>query len=343
MSVQLEEVLSELEHPISLSELPDIFARIQTDILLRSALSAGATEAVGGLEASTVVAAIGTAITLLPLMLLAALLIFIMSFWRRVLLDIVKPIPIAGPHLVQFVSFIFPPPIGITDWAARKYEALLGHLWNDITNAVGYFATRFVMIHHINATTSGGTTVVNHPADLSHVEDQIHYLTNQYESLWNYIHNHPAGPLPQGLVTLPEQIYKLQQDVQVLYHNQQSLHTDVVTALHMIHQVNTSVETLGSELTSVRSVQVGWQDFVDQANKSFDELRTVENHLAQRIDNNTRSIGELAPLSLLLEPGIRGLRNLRKLEDKPCQCPQPKFMSPRQIEALAMLEYIENG
>lgn len=343
MAQNVEDIFTEVQGPISPAEIPDILARIHTDILLRAALSAGENVAVGGTEASTVAAMIGAAIEVLPFLILVGLLVFLLSFWHRILIDIIGPVPLVGRPTVKLINQFWPPTTPLTDWAARKYESLVGHLWNDLTNIVGYFATRYVLTHHHAPIPSNTPSTEPFTGTSAFIQHEIDNLNSKVNTLWSYVHNQTPTALPAGIVSLPEQLYKLQQDIQIVYHNQSSLLHDIQVAFSEIHTIGQHVEQLTHQLGSLRAVQVGWVEFEQQANQSLEQLRSVESHLAERIDTNSRSIAELSPLTLLLEPGIPGLRNLRKLEDKPCQCPQPRILKPPEIEALAMIEFIENG
>jgi hypothetical protein len=108
-------------------------------------------------------------------------------------------------------------------------------------------------------------------------------------------------------------------------------------------QLQTQFHNLTGEIHAVRAVSTSWQD-VELQVENLGSLTT------QFIDEVSVELGhvvnvqkQMEPLSLLLEPGIPGLRNLRKLEDNICQC--PKFANiPNELgTALAVLEFVENG
>ena len=108
-------------------------------------------------------------------------------------------------------------------------------------------------------------------------------------------------------------------------------------------QIQTEFRSLTGEIHAVRAVSAGWQDIQQ-------ELENLGSLTTQFIDETSAELGkvvsvqtQMLPLTLLLEPGIKGLRNLRKLEDNICQC--PKFANiPNELgTALAVLEFVENG
>ncbi len=100
---------------------------------------------------------------------------------------------------------------------------------------------------------------------------------------------------------------------------------------------------LSSEIHAVRAVSASWQD-IEQQLENLGTLTTqLADETAAELGKVTAVQTQMLPLTLLLEPGIKGLRNLRKLEDNICQC--PKFANiPNELgTALAVLEFVENG
>lgn len=103
------------------------------------------------------------------------------------------------------------------------------------------------------------------------------------------------------------------------------------------------INTLTHELGGLRQIQVGWSDVVEELNKTRAGVDALRAQTVPQLHQNTQAIHHLAPLGLLLEAGIVGLKVLRQLEDTPCMC--PKFANiPNELgTALAVVEWVENG
>ena len=144
------------------------------------------------------------------------------------------------------------------------------------------------------------------------------------QTVWDQIHH------------LEGQMHAVQTSITDLYSRTDRL-TNIAT------QIQTEFRSLTGEIHAVRAVSAGWQDIQQ-------ELENLGSLTTQFIDETSAELGkvvsvqtQMLPLTLLLEPGIKGLRNLRKLEDNICQC--PKFANiPNELgTALAVLEFVENG
>jgi uncharacterized protein YoxC len=148
-------------------------------------------------------------------------------------------------------------------------------------------------------------------------------------------------------VGVPQTVWDQIHHLEAQAHSQQTSITDLYSRTDRLNNIATQLQSefksLTGEIHAVRAVSASWQD-IEQQLENLGSLTT------QFIDETAAELGhvtavqtQMLPLTLLLEPGISGLRNLRKLEDNICQC--PKFANiPNELgTALAVLEWVENG
>lgn len=139
-------------------------------------------------------------------------------------------------------------------------------------------------------------------------------------------------------------------EIHALQQSVSHLQSATVTAYSMIHeqgstiaQIQSDFRTLEHEIGTVRTVTTGWADVVEQVKHLETTLQNRVNDLDHAQQHDNQQLRQLAPLGLLLQPGLKGLRTLRSLEDKPCQCPQFGNVPNELGTALALIEWIENG
>lgn len=103
------------------------------------------------------------------------------------------------------------------------------------------------------------------------------------------------------------------------------------------------IDRLSQGLHDIRAVSVGWQDIAQELERLGTRLTTEYNNTQQQVRSVDRRYRPLLALGLLTQPGLAGIKNLRKLEDNMCQCPKLPGIGNEMGTALAVLEFIENG
>lgn len=344
MAIDVDEFIGqELSGVVSLDEVPAILEAIGQRVIVNAALAETATDIVGASEVAGVVAAIVGSIGVLPIILILLGLVILAGFLDNILSTTVARIPWVGGALASFIHLSFDPIRNLENWIGNKAGDIVNHLWTDLTHSIGYFAGQHAISNPVSSQVPSAAQVKVLQNEINTTNSHVAALNTSYEQLYRYVHNQPTSALPQGVLTLPEQLYKVEQDVQTLYSNQTNFYQELQSITHNLTSLRDDVQQLEKSVVGVRTVEVGFQDIVQHINDVLDQSRKLENDLDNRVDHNTRSIAELQPLNLLLEPGIAGLRNLRKLEDNICQCPKLSGIGNELGTALALLEFAENG
>lgn len=140
-----------------------------------------------------------------------------------------------------------------------------------------------------------------------------------------------------------DQIHALQHGLhqQTLY--MQQLETKLDHALSNIGSVQHQIDTLSAQLGNLRQISVGWTEVQQDIMQLQTTVTRTMNDLRVRQHHDEQNVAQLAPLGLLLQPGIRGLQTLRQLEDTPCMCPRFANIPNELGTALAVMEFVENG
>jgi hypothetical protein len=100
---------------------------------------------------------------------------------------------------------------------------------------------------------------------------------------------------------------------------------------------------LTTQIHGLRQVSTGWQDVQQELGRMGAVLTKVADDTATDLHHQQRQLTHLAPLALLLQAGVGGLKTLRQLEDTPCMCPRVPQHESAIALALATMEFVENG
>lgn len=134
------------------------------------------------------------------------------------------------------------------------------------------------------------------------------------------------------LNTLPAMVH----DINVIQANQVQFSTDLNNLKNEIHG-------LEANLGSVRAIQFGVQDALNELTSTAQQLTYDYGQLAPEVQAHTNQLHSMHPLEQLLYLGQPGINNLKKLEENPCQCPAYPGLSGDMAGALALYEFITNG
>lgn len=211
------------------------------------------------------------------------------------------------------------PPSNHTGYATEAQVTYLQQEINNLKQAVGTMEIEL----QPNFTPTGAGTATGPLPPTTTTNTQI-IKVGVPQTVWDQIH-HLEAQMSQRITSIDD-----------LYARVDRL-TNISTSLQ--HEF----ATLTGEIHAVRAVSASWQDMQQQ-------LEALGSLTIAFIDETAADLGKLTavqthmqPLGLLLEPGIRGLRNLRKLEDNICQCPKFGTIPNELGTALAVLEFVENG
>lgn len=103
------------------------------------------------------------------------------------------------------------------------------------------------------------------------------------------------------------------------------------------------IATLRSIVYGVRAASVGAQDVFTQLDRLRTTIESVQAQQGTLLSHHTAQLTQLEPLLTLLYLGRRGLDNLRKLENNPCQCPRLPGFNPLELDAFGVYEFLTNG
>lgn len=255
----------------------------------------------------------------------------------------VARIPWVGGTLARYVhlSLFWMEPVN--SWITEKIDPIVAHLWNDLTNAIGYFADRHTALtpHHNHYPTTNDIKRLNE--EINATDAKVDAVNQRLNNLDSYVHNQPNPTYVPNQSTLPEQLHILQGQIHVLYQNQSTMYADLQKVVADLTSLYQDVQTLSKGLIGTRAIEAGFTDFETRVDDAIKQLHDFESRIGPQVGQNTRSINELEPLSLLLQPGMRGLQNLRKLEDDPCQCPKFKGIGNDTGTELAIELMVAHG
>lgn len=184
---------------------------------------------------------------------------------------------------------------------------------------------------------------------------ETHYLQREINSLKHQVYDlQTTAGVPHNLGTVQPAALP---DYSTLIRNYQHverqlylIHTDLTQfnsrlerVEHEMDHLRQRQDNLASQVHDVRAVAAGWQDIQDE----LDRLGNTVTHFITDTDVElhrlTRVQASMAPLQLLQQPGIRGLKVLRQLEDTPCMCPKLPGLPALMPNRLALYEFITNG
>jgi archaellum component FlaC len=181
---------------------------------------------------------------------------------------------------------------------------------------------------------------VHHEVD--HLWSWVSQINNWVNEIAHDIGGLSAGPAQNSIPT-KDQIAAIQKALAVTNARVEQNQDDVAMLVHRVEQVEDDLGALANHLTGVRAINVNLPDIQNEVAKMLAELKAFEMGIQPRVAANTSTLGELAPLAVLALAGPRGIGNLRRLQDNPCQCPQLPNVGGILAEALAAYEFVTNG
>lgn len=187
----------------------------------------------------------------------------------------------------------------------------------------------------------GGSGQVNQDKALINLQSEINDLRAQLHKL-----GYSLG-ISQHHEAVPRQVWdEIHQAQHQLYVQGQAIN-ELQSRVERLTQYQASLETrltgLQGQLGNMRAIQIGWTDIVTGINVMQHSIATLQANTDASLHAQGRQIAQLAPLGLLLQPGIQGLRTLRQLEDTPCMCAKPINYEGVLALAMATMEFVENG
>lgn len=289
-------------------------------------------------EASTALAALLAVPSVLGMVGLVLGLVEVTSTLQRALRRLPGPFHLMG----NIVAAALTSPIQILQKDIETY--LVSHAGTYLRNhvTVATFVGSYGIPH--NAATPGPRPTPSHPAPTNPqpvTQGEIANLQRQINTLAQALGvTQHTGSVPRQVW---DEIHTLQGNVATLQRVSEAQLTDIQSLQSGLASLGHQVESLIAEVHGIRTVSAGWQDIERELERQITTLTQLDNQLQSQIHHQARQLTQLAPLGLLLQPGIRGLRTLRQLEDTPCMC--PKFGNiPNELgTALALMEFIENG
>lgn len=185
------------------------------------------------------------------------------------------------------------------------------------------------------------TAVQDVNAKISHINNEIASENRRIDALAYAlgVEQH-SGAVP---IQYRDQIHVLQGQVAQL---QTALRDAVKTINDTEARVTTldeQVAGLAHEIGGVATVTTTWPDIENALKTRVSTLQVHVSTLSNGLNNANSRIAQLAPLTLLLQAGMRGLRTLRQLEDTPCMCPPPPQAKTDLALALALDQALLNG
>ena len=249
---------------------------------------------------------------------------------QRILGTLHRPIETLGKSIAQRAGQI-----------ARSY--LRDHVQTTgwAANESGLFQ-RLIADSGLKPITSGpGIAPYSLEGTVSKLAADYNYLLTQVQKLGYALgHEQHSNAVPAQVW---DQIHSLQGDVARIVRAQNALSLRLDAADNAIRVQNNQIAQLEGQLHGLRQVSTGWQD----VKNALDGLaRATNSALADVRANQARDhvhLEELLPLSLLMQPGMAGIKVLRQLEDTPCMCPQTPDVSGIPGELLALYEFITHG
>lgn len=184
-------------------------------------------------------------------------------------------------------------------------------------------------------------------ANLSPVEHQIGQLQAEFQTLHYEVDRLNArvfSYVPQAISNIPS----LEGQVQTLEHTVTNLEGQVALVFPRLQaltnetgKLQAEINALASSLGRVESTVVTWPDLEQQLEKTVFTTQQIISDVEVTVQEHTAKLTQLAPLLLLLEAGWKGLKVLRSLEDKPCQCPKFNHLPNDLGTFLAVKSFIE--
>lgn len=241
-------------------------------------------------------------------------------------------------------------------WARARFRFIdnlenrvLQYMEKLVAHMLHSFARCVLWVLGVNGILHSGTVVQPraNPKNTA-TEGEVQYLQreiNKLQSQVGYLTTHlgTAATTTVPSSTIPQQVHYLEHQVDLIRSDLHAFSTGLNYALQTMTQLENRVSTLSQSYTGIRHEVLGLQDMGAELDNVQRTLTSFQNATSRSLDTLTSHMTHVWPLTLLLQPGISGLRNLRKLEDNICQCPKFGGIPNELGTALAVMEYVENG
>lgn len=299
----------------------------------------GAGETIGVAEAMA--EALGN-VCMMPVTLSAMPMIALAYLAESVTTTLAGKVPWVGKGLAGIVHGMFRPVDLLKNSMLSAFNALMQDIWGDLfTVGAAVVEVTLPRTSHgkgLNLKADGATL----QREVSGLQRQINHLQDEVTNLSRSVHGANTQPVV-NLRPLVDVLHGIQNDVNTLYHNQTVLQGELARALGNIPQVQHELDQLRQRTASIHAVEVTITDLINNLERTQRDMSHTMARQGTAIQVNNAQLRRLSPLELLLQPGMRGLRNLRKLEDNPCQCKGVGGLPLSVGDPLALLEFIENG
>lgn len=338
----LQQVKNLLERPGGIGALPGEVEELSYNIIGESALVAEAAFAEVDTGILVALAGLLDAFGGWFVLLVVVLVLAVLKILEWSLVAILHKLPMGlGTTPAAVVVAIFSPIDTAEQWCLDRATDIVSgimHAWVDAIKATVQLA--FPNIGHITGTSvSPDTTALQN--EILHIEHTLTTLQSEISQL-----QHNTGQTVNVTVDdvpLHQRVVQLETLAQVLIHDIQVIYNETQMQTATITHVESELASLQASLHDVRAVEVGWAEILNTLETVQGQLQTQVADTETRTAGNTQALTLLHPLTVLLGGGVAGLRTLRSLEDRPCQCPTFPGMPHGLGDALALYEIVTNG
>lgn len=339
-----------------------------TRFLSAGARAAGAAAEIGGDEAA-VAAAEGAGEGLLafgawPFILLFIAVLIVLRLFEGVLVATVSWMPLGiGSKAGGIVRIGFTWLDSFENWVMAYIDDQIKSMMQAVVSLVGWCLSKLgITLPGQGPAPRGQPGQMATEAEVRAVNARVDQLNKEVQSI-NFAISNPltvTGPVPipvpgtgtteitkTVVVGVPQNLWD---QIHAIHAKQANFEQALSTIQTKADQAYTTAlqalnegRALSQSVHAIRAVTVGYQDIQRELENLGSLMTSFVDETAtelQRLDGEQK---HMAPLGLLLGPGLPGLRNLRTLEDNMCQCPKLPNIPRLHPELLAMYEFVTNG
>lgn len=280
----------------------------------------------------------GTAILLLGLL---AVILYLCYYLHVVIRNVAGRIPLGiGSKLQAVVDMWFAWETPVGGWVAENMNHAAVGMMHGFAMAVQWALqrTRGIYPAVIDSTIENYTRPI--VSDLAHLHVDFNHLWSWVNQLSHVVgHDAVSVANPGGAVV--DQVHELQRQVAHVMDLQVQTSGQLAVLNGTLAAIEADFSLLSAHVVGVRAVNVGFQDLVTEVQTLQTEVHSLQTHTIATVDTHTGQINTLFPLGILLDAGAVGLRNLRKLEDNPCQCPRLPGVQNEIALAMSVLHHLK--
>lgn len=318
----------------------------------------------GAVTAAAVAGEAAASTGLLPIIVGILLVLLLLRFIEGIFVWMAGKIPLIGGGAANVVrgSFRWLDNLenGVLGWLGAQIQ----HLLHAFVQLVGWCVTELgFFIPSTQPAPRAQPGQVATEQEVHNLQAQINQLRKELSSIEYTLT--PSGPVtgpplpapgPTTNVTEVTRVVtvgvpqKVWDEIHALQDTQAKFQTDLN---HIAAQVNQAVATsartaqeqvqLSQSIHAIRAVATGWQEVENQLQNLGGLVTQFIDETATELSRQDAVQKQMAPLGLLLAPGLPGLKTLRQLEDTPCMCPKLPNIPRLHPELLAMYEFVTNG